>query len=240
MNKKLNKHHKKLLSRIKQYAATKPFKTKLSDKYDGHNDISYPVSNPQIREIVKTWLKENKNITFEEYIDLLNSIYTQSSSSTEKYLGGYLLGHMPKFKKNIDPKLLDTWLENLTGWAQIDSLCQSCFDSDDLLNNWKIWKELLENFNNSKNIGKKRASLVLLTNAVRKSGDARLVALALNNIDNLKHEKDILITKAISWLLRSMVKLHKDTVKNYVQQNIDTLPKIAVRETTRKIATGRK
>lgn len=236
----MNKHHKELFKKIQDISKIKPFRTKLSANYGGHNEISYPVSNPQIREIIKTWLKENTNITFEEYIDLLNSIYTQSSSSTEKYLGGYLLGHMPKFKKNIDPKLLDTWLENLTGWAQIDSLCQSCFDSNDLLTNWHTWNKLLKDLNNSKNISKKRASLVLLTNAVRKSGDARLVALALNNIDNLKHEKDILITKAISWLLRSMVKLHKDTVKNYVQQNIDTLPKLAIRETKRKLETGRK
>ena len=54
------------------------------------------------------------------------------------------------------------------------------------------------------------------------------------------HEKDILITKAISWLLRSLVKYHKNEVDQVIEQNKETLPKIAIRETKRKIETGRK
>ncbi|MBI2314815.1 DNA alkylation repair protein [Candidatus Daviesbacteria bacterium] len=32
--------------------------------------------------------------------------------------------------------------------------------------------------------------------------------LAFENIDKLKAEKDVLITKAISWVLRSLIKNH--------------------------------
>ena len=64
--------------------------------------------------------------------------------------------------------------------------------------------------------------------------------MAIQNIENIKHEKDILITKAISWLLREMTKNHKRLTGNYLKQNKDSLPGIAVRETTRKLETGRK
>jgi 3-methyladenine DNA glycosylase AlkD len=68
--------------------------------------------------------------------------------------------------------------------------------------------------------------------------DGRLSALALQVIDTLKHEKEILITKAISWLLRSMIKNHKDLVSEYLKNERESLPKIALRETLVKIKTG--
>ncbi|MDP2951009.1 MAG: DNA alkylation repair protein, partial [bacterium] len=64
--------------------------------------------------------------------------------------------------------------------------------------------------------------------------------LAFENIEKLKPEKDILITKAISWLLRNLIKYHKKEVADYLKKNKNSLPKIAVRETEKKIKTGKK
>jgi 3-methyladenine DNA glycosylase AlkD len=63
---------------------------------------------------------------------------------------------------------------------------------------------------------------------------------ALENVTELKSEKAVLITKAISWVLRSMVKHHKTLVTQYVKENKDTLPAIAVRETLIVLKTGKK
>jgi len=235
-----NKHHTYLLEQIKSVSKAQPFKSKLDASYDGHNEKTYKVSNPQLRKIVKSWVKDNKTIPLDEFTSLLNSIYKQSESSTEKYLGGFLIEYLPHLEKQIDPELLDNWLENLTGWAQIDSLCQSKFSSKTMLENWPSWETAIKSFNKSSNISKRRASLVLLTLPVRESSDERFINLAFENIDNVKHERDILITKATSWLLREMVKLHAKTIKTYLDKNKDSLPKIAVRETTRKLETGRK
>jgi 3-methyladenine DNA glycosylase AlkD len=68
----------------------------------------------------------------------------------------------------------------------------------------------------------------------------RLAGLAFEVIETLKPERDIIITKAVSWLLRSMVQLHQRAVAGYINENRHSLPAIAVRETKRKIATGRK
>jgi 3-methyladenine DNA glycosylase AlkD len=70
--------------------------------------------------------------------------------------------------------------------------------------------------------------------------DERLAEVAFRNIDRLKSEKAVLITKAISWLLRSMVKHYKADVASYIKKSADTLPKIAVRETMVKLKTGKK
>ena len=82
--------------------------------------------------------------------------------------------------------------------------------------------------------------MVLLCSPLRKAADKRLATVALANIDRLKHEKEILITKAISWLLRSMVKHHRKEVVTYLKANQQSLPKIAVRETQKVLDTGKK
>ncbi|HZX73671.1 MAG TPA: DNA alkylation repair protein, partial [Cyclobacteriaceae bacterium] len=75
---------------------------------------------------------------------------------------------------------------------------------------------------------------------ISKHADQHLADMALANIDHLKHEKEILITKAISWVLRSMVRHHRKSLVAYMNENSDSLPKIAVRETNRKLDTGKK
>ena len=59
-------------------------------------------------------------------------------------------------------------------------------------------------------------------------------------LSQLKGDKDILITKAISWLLRDLIKHHREQVVYYLDKNSDNLPKIAIRETKNKLITGKK
>jgi 3-methyladenine DNA glycosylase AlkD len=66
-----------------------------------------------------------------------------------------------------------------------------------------------------------------------------LATIALQNVDQLKNEKEILITKAISWVLRSMVKHHRAAVVQFLKEE-SGLPAIAVRETRQVLETGRK
>jgi 3-methyladenine DNA glycosylase AlkD len=99
---------------------------------------------------------------------------------------------------------------------------------------------VLSTLSKSKNINKRRASMVLLCKPLTRSDDERLSKTALQMIDSLKGEKEILITKAISWTLRSMVKLHRSELSKYLNKNKTSLPAIAVRETATKLKTGRK
>jgi len=78
------------------------------------------------------------------------------------------------------------------------------------------------------------------TRPLRRSEDKGLAELGFRTVEVLKSERAIIITKAVSWLLRSMVAHHRGAVAAYIKENHHSLPAIAVRETTRKIATGRK
>lgn len=148
--------------------------------------------------------------------------------------------YLPKLRKELDPFLLDSWLDYAHGWAEVDCICQSNFTAEELLGNWDKWSKLLDRFVKDKNVHKRRASLVLLVKAVGQSMDIRLSDLAFANIELLKSEKDILITKAISWLMRSLIKNHRKELEEYLAKNENSLPKIALRETRRKLLTGKK
>ena len=95
-------------------------------------------------------------------------------------------------------------------------------------------------FSVDKNINKRRASMVLLTKPLRESDDPRLAKLAFEQVEKLKGENEILITKAVSWLLRALVKFHKTEVAKYLEINKESLPKSAYREAKAKVETGRK
>jgi 3-methyladenine DNA glycosylase AlkD len=86
----------------------------------------------------------------------------------------------------------------------------------------------------------RRASLVLLVKPLLDSEYERIISTALGNVDALKHEKDKLITKAVSWILRSSVKRHRQIVGEYVFKNEASLPAIALREFKKKYTTGKK
>lgn len=233
----MNKHHQQLLAEIKKAAGE--VNKEPPKGYLGSSHKKYGLSNPQKRKIVKEWKKKNKGISVNEFISLLDSLY-KGESYDEKTLAGMLLGYMTKLREKISPEKLDNWLEELEGWAEIDSLCQSNFTAQEILNNWDNWKKWLEKFQEGENVSKRRAALVLLTKPVRDSDNQKIADLAFANIDYLKSEDDKLITKAVSWLLRALIKHHPNRVEEYLENNQDSLPAIAVRETRNKLETGKK
>ncbi len=209
-----------------------------TSQYHGTTHKHYYISNPQHHALIKEWLK-NKTLNLKEYLELLGSLY-QGDSHEEKTSGGRLLEYLPKLREQVPPQKLDLWLNYLEGWAEVDSLCQNKFKVKEILEKWEEWEKLLGQLAQDRNIHKRRASLVFLTGPVGQSDDSRLSELAFKNIDLLKAEKDILITKAISWLLRSLIRYHRHEVEKYLLGNKDTLPKIAIRETNQKLLTGKK
>jgi 3-methyladenine DNA glycosylase AlkD len=197
------------------------------------------IGSGETTKLAKKFCREN-NFTANEFLSLLDSLYSQAATFDEIELAARLISAATNFKKDIPPAKLDYWLGFTHGWAEVDLLCQSNFLPEDLEKKWQDWQKILIKFSKDKNIHKRRASLVLLTKSLRNSPDKKFLKLALTNTDRLKKEKEILITKAISWVLRSAIKNHKKEVVDYLEKNKEALPKIAIREVTTKLITGRK
>ncbi len=234
----MNKYHSEILEAIKSLSG-KPTQHTLLDSYLGNSHPKYPINNPTLRSIAREWSRSHRQLSATEFQKVLDSLI-HGKSSTEKCMSGILLDVCAKDQRKFNPNCFDEWLNQLVGWVEIDTLCTGAYSKIELPDNWKVWNKLLLKFSKSKNISKRRASLVLLCSPMRKVADERLAKVALANIDRLKHEKEILITKAISWLLRSMVKHYRKDVEKYLNENNESLPRIAVRETLTVLTTGKK
>jgi 3-methyladenine DNA glycosylase AlkD len=235
---KTNTHHSEILSLIKSRSGT-PTQHTFSDAYLGNSNFRYAISVPVLRKIAKQWMSAHRSLSAAEISDLVTSLVT-GESGTEKSMAGIILDNTTVPQRKFDPELFDLWLDHLEGWAEVDSLCTGLYTVTEIRADWKRWKKLLVRFSRSGNINKRRASIVLLCSPLRTSEDRALINLALENIDRLKSEKSILITKAISWVLRSAIPAQKSIVKKYLDLNKLSLPKIAVRETSVKLKTGKK
>ena len=211
---------------------------RLSD-YLGTPREVYKIPTPEVRSISRKFLKSHPDLSNQQMVALLSSLY-RGETYTERQIASNLLGIHHSFRRALDPLMIKVWLETLTGWCEIDNLCQSNFSAEEMLANWPAWQKLFSDLVGSKHVSQRRASLVLLTRAVRETDDERLAETAFVNIERLETAREILITKAISWLLRELITQHRDRVARYLENHQETLPKIAFREVRRKLTTGKK
>lgn len=209
------------------------------ERYIGTKHKYLGISTLPKREIAKRFLINFPDITSEDFFETIDSLF-KGESFEEKTLAAEILVLYKKYFSELTPKHFKNWLSELEGWCEIDTLCQSTFGPNFFLTDWDKWEKMFETFSKSKKIQHRRASIVLLCKSIRESDDVRFRDTAIKNVEILKSEKDILITKAISWVLREMTKHHKEFIHEYIDTNESSLPKIAVRETRRKLLTGKK
>ncbi|CAN5337999.1 hypothetical protein BH10BAC4_BH10BAC4_22240 [soil metagenome] len=235
---KLNSLQVEILALIKENSGN-PTQHTFLDNYLGTTSYRYAINLPTLRMIAKEWMNHYRQLSANDFTKLLTSL-AKGNSHTEKIFVGILLDYATKDQRKFDPVLFDKWLDHLEGWAEVDSMCSGKYSSREIPGDWTRWKKQLIRLSKSKNINKRRASIVFLVAPLRKNRNEEMLTIALQNVDRLKSEKEILITKAISWILRSAVGHHKEEIKKYVALNKESLPKLAVRETLTKLITGRK
>jgi 3-methyladenine DNA glycosylase AlkD len=235
----MHPEHRRLLQQLQ--AAARPDRHAGFDfgGYSGSPHASLGLSVPDRRRIAKHWLAEHKAMPATAFTAVMDSLF-EGSTHEEKTMAALLVALDKAARRQLSPSHVDRWLGHLVGWAEVDSLCQNAFAAEDMLADWPAWSALIGRLAGDANINKRRASLVLLTGPDRYSDDHRFVGLAIANIERLKGERDILITKAVSWLLRSLSIRHRDLVEAYLRDKEASLPRIAVRETRAKLQTGRK
>lgn len=197
------------------------------------------VAVPRMRRIARAWLAAHRKGPDGDLLAMTDRLFV-GEAFEEKILAAVLLMTNARIQAQVTPAMVDRWLDDLRGWAEIDSLCAGPFWAEALAADWLAWRGLIERLSADPNINKRRAALVLLTAPTRKSDDRRFTDLSFKVVERLKGERPIIITKAVSWLLRSMAPRHGAAVASYVEANAATLPAIAVRETRTKLATGTK
>lgn len=236
----VNRFHREILTQIKKNSgAARDQDKQFPDSYLGSAHLRYAIRSPQLRMIAKTWARDHRDLSAEQLKELLTSLI-QAPSFTEKIMAGMISQYCTAEQRKFHPRIFFNWLDHLEGWAEVDAVCTGPFVAKELPAALDQWKPLLLRLSKSKNINKRRASLVLFTSPVRKVNDPELAEIALGIVAKLKHEKEVMITKAISWVLRSMVKHYRKEVERFLDFHEKMLPRIAVRETHTVLETGKK
>jgi 3-methyladenine DNA glycosylase AlkD len=231
--------HAALLAELRAAAPAPPRGGLNNDSYGGSGRPFFGITAPVRRDIARRWAATRRGTPATEILAVVESL-SEGDTHEERTQGALLLAALPAARRAAGPEDVERWLGRLNGWAEIDCLCQNLFTWQDMAADWPTWKAMIERLRGSDNINKRRAALVLLNGPVGASEDPRFAALAFEGLDALKAERHILITKAVSWLLRSLTRRHGEAVKGYLERNAASLPAIAVRETRAKLATGTK
>jgi 3-methyladenine DNA glycosylase AlkD len=230
--------HADLIAQLRA-AATEYRGGDQNDSYTGSGRPFFCVSAPNMRRIARAWLAAHRKAADDDLLAMADRLFA-GLHYEEKVLGAVMLQTNARIWRQATPGMADRWLDDLNGWAEVDSLCGGAFWREVMAADWPAWRALIERLAGDPNINKRRAALVLLTAPTRTSDDPRFRELAFEVVERLKRERPILITKAVSWLLRSMAPLHGAAVASYLETNAASLPAIAVRETRVKLATGTK
>ena len=191
-----------------------------------------------LRRLAKATAKAHADWPDAAWLELLDQFYA-GDLFEQRSLAGLLLGVLHPLRHRLELARLRTWLAAQQGWAEVDTTCQSSWTDKEVLARWAEWDPWLDELSRAEPISLRRASLVLLVTPLRHNADPHLTARALANVQRLQHERDGMISKGVSWVLRSMVADQPATVRTYLADNSGALPAV-VREVSKKLETGRK
>lgn len=234
----MHPEHARLLADLERLAP--PPERRPPPNYLGQG--SHPllgVSVPAKRDLAKAWAGPRRAAPPAEVLAVVESLFG-GASYDEKTLAPLILAAHRPARLAVRPADVRRWLGGLVGWAEVDHLCQSLFPANQMLADWPGWGGMIAGLATDPAISRRRAALVLLTGPVKAFDDPRLRDLAFANLEALQGERDVLITKAVSWLLRSLAARHPAAVAAYLEAHAAALPAIALREARAKLATGRK
>lgn len=227
--------HERHLRLIKR--SSRPNRGFPIQKYLGTTHKIFNVAVPDLRKIASNWSREHRDISRDQLTELVDKLFL-GESREEKVVASMILSRFPDALKRLSFRDVNRWLGGLSGWEEVDSFCDEL--AVWVLANQKKRLPYLSGWAKSKQIEKQRTSLVVLCSAVRVSDNQKLADLSFELINQLKIERGMMIIKAVSWLLRSLLKHHRKEVQQFLKEHRKTLPAIAVRETTKKLETGKK
>ena len=218
-------------------------KKNADEEYRQGNEMAVPsglknigVRVPSLRKIAKDWLKKNKDIGDNDFLDLVQTLWQQPIFELRS-LALELLMADKNYLKNFDWKLGELWLKDVNNWSHCDFLSTQILGF--LVLEKKSHLPKLKSYLKKKGKWFRRSAIVSLIQLIRqkeiKAGEV------LKMIDQLADDKDPMIQKAISWVLREMVRAGaRKEVEKYVKQNQNRLAGYVVREVTNKLQTGLK
>ncbi len=190
---------------------------KIADKYKvyykkpGHKELG--ILTPVLRKIMRKYRQDIMQLSFSQRKALALKFYKLPYSDYKLFANDILANSIAEFSVK-DYDYLDKALNYFTGWGQVDDFCLNVLQPL-LLKYSKTTLQFLKKLNKSENMWKRRASVVTFVRKIGESGKFTKECLKL--CDNLKHDKEDLVLKAVGWALKDSMRGNKKEVQGYVK-----------------------
>ncbi len=184
-------------------------------KYEGYE--SYGIQTPLLRKLLKQYKKDVQQLNCKEAFILARKFF-RSHIEEQTLAGNYVLQLKSDCLAPARFSYLDKTLDHFRSWSAVDDFCvEGGKVLQPLLGKYpKETLALLNKLNKSKNMWKRRASVVPFTRKIGESGAFTKEGLEL--CKNLVWDKEDLVQKAVGWALKDMMRGDKKKVLDYVRQ----------------------
>lgn len=121
--------HRQLLAHIEALAGHAPIVPQGPDPGNANASSGRPyygLSVPDQRRMVRGWLADHRTWTPEQVLRTVNGLLA-SPSYEEKTCGCMIIKERQGARRLVAPTQVEAWLDDIRGWAEVDSLCQSMF-----------------------------------------------------------------------------------------------------------------
>lgn len=198
----------------------------------------YGVRVPQLRQMAKTWHKAHADIEHSQLLALVEGLWS-GTSREEKHLALELLRCYKRQVLLLHWDHFDRWRADLDGWELTDALGVYVFGR------WLLADPIdrlpyLQLLIHEDHLWSRRLAIVATVWLNRGQDGLSFPNLTLDLLDRVKTERTPIITKAVSWALRELIKKHPDRVADYIEKNDGVLAANVKREVRNKLRSGRK
>jgi 3-methyladenine DNA glycosylase AlkD len=174
---------------------------------------SYGIRTPEIRKLIKAYTSRLKQPGLKEKYDLAKRFY-KSGFFEQATFGDTLLELSAESITPMDFDLLDETVGHFNNWASVDWLCLRVLQPL-LLKYREETLKLLEKWNRSENMWKRRASVVAFVRKIGSSGE--FTDIVIEFCDNLVWDEEDLVLKGVGWALKDNLIGAGERVLDYVK-----------------------
>ncbi|MDD3301901.1 MAG: DNA alkylation repair protein [Patescibacteria group bacterium] len=181
-------------------------------KYDGYE--SWGLSSPEFAKVMKKYKKTILDLNCDEILELSKMLY-KIKIGEFIFAGTFVLENRLDC---LDKKWLpffDEVLEYFISWGTIDDFCIDVLQPV-LLKYPKETLRFLKKWNQSKNMWKRRTSVVAFVRKIGESGKFTDEALVL--CENLIWAEEDMVQKGVGWCLKDIMRGDKKKVFDYVKK----------------------
>jgi len=173
---------------------------------------SYGVRAAERMEIIRAHRKAIRGLQRQQQLELAWKLI-ESEYGEQQSIALFILKIHAEYFSPDKFDQLDEYMRYLHGWSKIDSYTGSLL-RDVLFQHPDEFADLVGQWNRDEDLWLRRASVVLFTRKVAKSGQFNDAALKF--CENLVHDPEVMVQKGVGWSLKDLMCSDKERVIDYV------------------------